>query len=81
IIDAIKAIGPKDKDPLTDPETLAKAVKVGILDAPHLKGNPACSGKLSTRIISGALYAYDNENKRIIPEEERINKILKTLNI
>ncbi|NLY66647.1 MAG: cobalamin B12-binding domain-containing protein [Tissierellia bacterium] len=81
IIDAIKAIGPKDKDPLTDPETLAKAVKVGILDAPHLKGNPACSGKLNTRVISGALYAYDNENKRIIPEEERINNILKTLNI
>jgi len=81
IIDAIKAIGPKDKDPLTDPETLAKAVKVGILDAPHLKGNPACSGKLNTRVISGALYAYDNKNKRIIPEEERINNILKTLNI
>ncbi len=81
IIDAIKAIGPKDKDPLTDPETLAKAVKVGILDAPHLKGNPACSGKLNTRVISGALYAYDNKNKKIIPEEERINNILKTLNI
>jgi len=76
IIDAIKAIGPKDKDPLSDPETLAKAVKIGILDAPHLKGNPACSGKLNTRVISGALYAYDNENKRIITEEERINRIL-----
>ena len=76
IIDAIKAIGPKDKDPLSDPETLAKAVKIGILDAPHLKGNPACSGKLNTRVISGALYPYDNENKRIITEEERINRIL-----
>jgi len=81
IINAIKAIGPKDKDPLTDPETLAKAVKIGILDAPHLKGNPACSGKLNTRVISGALYAYDNENKRIISEEERIDRILSTFKI
>lgn len=81
IIEAIKAIGPKDKDPLTDPETLTKSVKIGILDAPHLKGNPACKGTLTTRVISGALYAYDNENKRIIHEEERINRILNALNI
>lgn len=75
IINAIKSIGSKDVDPLTDPETLAKAVKIGILDAPHLKGNKAAKGKLNTRIISGAMYAYGNENKRIISEEERINAI------
>lgn len=78
IIDAIKAIGPKDVDPLTDPETLDKAVKLGILDAPHLKGNKAAKGSLNTRIISGAMYAYDNKNKRIIKEEERIGKILRS---
>jgi methylmalonyl-CoA mutase cobalamin-binding subunit len=76
IIDAIKSIGPDDKDPLTDPETLTKAVKLGILDAPQLKGNPACSGALNTRVISGALYAYDNDKKEIIPEQERIRRIL-----
>lgn len=76
IIDAIKSIGPDDKDPLTDPETLTKAVKLGILDAPQLKGNPACSGALNTRVISGALYAYDNNKKEIIPEQERIRRIL-----
>ena len=76
IIDAIKSIGPDDKDPLTDPETLTKAVKLGILDAPQLKGNPACSGALNTRVISGALYAYDNNKKEIITEQERIRRIL-----
>lgn len=76
ILDAIKAIGPDDKDPLTDPETLTKAVKLGILDAPQLKGNPACSGALNTRVISGALYAYDNNEKEIITEQERIRRIL-----
>lgn len=81
IIEAIKEIGPKDRDPLADPETLSKAVKLGILDAPHLKGNPACNGTLTTRVISGALYAYDNKNKRIISEEERINRILNSFKI
>ena len=72
IIDAIKSIGPKGVDPLTDPNTLAKAVEIGILDAPHLKGNKAAKGSLTTRVISGAMYAYDNENKRIIREEEEL---------
>ncbi|NMA87199.1 MAG: methionine synthase, partial [Tissierellia bacterium] len=77
IIDAIKSIGPKTRDPLTNPETLARAVEIGILDAPHLKGNKAAKGSLNTRVISGAMYAYDNEEKRIISERERINNILK----
>ena len=79
ILDAIKSIGPDDRDPLTDPETLTKAVKIGILDAPHLKGNPACSGTLNTRVISGALYAYDKDRKKIITEEERMNRILNVI--
>lgn len=76
IIGGIKTIGPKKVDPLTDPETLAKAVEIGILDAPHLKGNTAAKGSLNTRVVSGAMYAYDNENKSIIKEEERIERIL-----
>jgi len=79
ILDAIKSIGPNDRDPLTDPDTLTKAVKLGILDAPHLKGNPACSGTLNTRVISGALYAYDNNKKEIITEQERISRILSSI--
>lgn len=77
IIDAIKAIGPKDRDPLTDPETLAKTVEMGILDAPHLKGNQAAKGSLTTRVVSGAMYAYDNKEKRILKEEERLEAIFK----
>lgn len=78
IIQAIKDIYTGDKDPLTDPENLAKAVKIGILDAPHLIGNEAACGELKTRLISGAMYAYDEDKKEIIPEEERLTKILKT---
>lgn len=81
ILSAIKAIGPDDKDPLIDPETLTKSVEIGILDAPHLKGNSACKGSLNTRIISGALYAYDINNKKIISENERIDNLLEKVKI
>lgn len=76
ILDAIKQLNPDVKDPLADAETIAKAIEIGILDAPHLKGNPAACGKLVTRLVDGALYAYDPEEKCIITEEERIQKIM-----
>ncbi len=76
IIDAIKSLGSKKIDPLIDPDVLVKSVKIGILDAPHLKGNKAAQGTLNTRIVSGAMYAYDKNNKKIISEEERINRIM-----
>ena len=81
IINAIRSLGPNSKDPLADPDVLTKAVKIGILDAPHLKGNKACKGTLNTRVLNGAMYAYDNKNKKVITEEERISKILKEQNI
>lgn len=79
ILDAIKSLNPKAEDPLADPETLTEAVRVGILDAPHLIGSNTARGKLRTRMVSGALYAYDEKNGRIIKEEERINSILKEI--
>lgn len=77
IIEAIKSLSPDKEDPLSDPETLNEAVKIGILDAPHLQGSKIAKGKLKTRLVSGALYAYDEENGKIIGEEERTNKLLK----
>lgn len=75
-LDAIKELNPTAKDPLTDAGTIARAIEMGILDAPHLKGNPAACGKLVTRLVDGALYAYDPEEKRILNEKERIEKIM-----
>jgi methylmalonyl-CoA mutase cobalamin-binding subunit len=42
------------QDPLTDPVTLAKSVKSGILDAPQLKNNPFALGQINTRVINGS---------------------------
>lgn len=76
ILDAIRSLSPDIDDPLTDPDTLVEAVRLGILDAPQLKGSKIAKGELKTRMVSGTLYAYDEENARIIPEEERIEKVL-----
>ncbi|MCL4426421.1 MAG: cobalamin B12-binding domain-containing protein [Firmicutes bacterium] len=59
-------------DPLTHPLVLARAVKIGLLDAPHLVGNPAANGQVVTRIVDGACYAVDPETGRPLPEEERL---------
>lgn len=77
ILEAIKLLSPEVRDPLSNPMTLTKAVEVGILDAPHLKGNPAARGEIKTRLVDGALYAYDTNKGRIIKEEERLENIMK----
>ena len=80
IIEAIEEIGKNSEDPLSDPEVLVEAVRIGILDAPQLKGNRIAKGELTTRMVSGGLYAYDTKEGRIIPERERIDNILKAYN-
>ena len=77
IIASIKSLSPNIEDPLTDPATLAEAVRIGILDAPQLKGNAIAPGGLKTRMVSGGLDAYDEKQGKIIGEKERINILLK----
>jgi hypothetical protein len=52
--------GPGVADPLTDSNTLARAVALGILDAPHLRGSAFARGQVSTRILNGACWAVDS---------------------
>jgi hypothetical protein len=58
-------------DPLVDPATLARAVKLGILDAPQLQNNPFGRGQIRTRIVGGACEAVDPAG-RVISERERL---------
>ena len=76
IIEAIKTLKIDEDDPLTDPRVLTEAIRIGILDAPHLQSSQIAKGQLKTRIVSGALYAYDEKNAKIIGEKERVNEIL-----
>lgn len=76
LIEAIKNFrSEKSADPLTDPKTLALAIKLGILDTPHFKGNPHLYGKISTQLINGAWYAVDNKNGKINSEQKRTELI------
>lgn len=81
ILEAIESLGLDKLDPLSDPDTLVEAVRMGILDAPQLKGSKIAKGQLKTRMVSGALYAYDEEETRIIPERERVENILREYNL
>jgi hypothetical protein len=50
-------------DPFTDPATLARSVRLGILDAPQLKNNPFALGQVETRLVNGACLAVDQHGK------------------
>lgn len=75
-LNAIRNLGSGDEDPLCSPRVLARAIATGILDAPHLKGNPFAAGKLVTRVIDGAIYAVDPGSGRILTEAERLSTSL-----
>lgn len=79
IIEAIRQLGKgKAEDPLADPDVLARAVEIGLLDAPQLKGNPYAPGQVKTRAINGAIVAVD-EGGNILTEKERIRRIFDRL--
>jgi len=69
---AIRELAPATvADPLSDAATLAKAVQVGILDAPQLRNNPFAKGTIQTRILNGACCAV-NEEGQALTEAERL---------
>ena len=65
----------KVKDPWTDPKTIARAIHKGLLDAPHLAGNPYAAGKVCTQVRDGACYAIDPQSGKLLSEKERISRI------
>jgi len=85
ILDAItelgRMMGKSDNDPFTDPAVLAEAIRVGILDAPHLKGNPYAAGKLETRCMEGGIDAWSKKEERRIFEKERLSKYVQLKSI
>ena len=76
-LNAIRALAaPGVPDPLTDPATLARAIAVGILDAPQLRNNPFAPGQVVTRIVDGACVAIDSAGQPL-SETQRINALSK----
>jgi methylmalonyl-CoA mutase cobalamin-binding subunit len=63
-------------DAWIDPEVLAKSVKLGILDAPHLRNNPFAPGQIMTRILNGSCIATNSAGTPL-SEAERLKNLLK----
>jgi len=76
LIEAIESLGNGDGDPLTDPQVLTKAIKIGLLDAPHLAGNPDAAGKVVTAPIDGAIRAIDPQTGQPLSEQQRLACII-----
>jgi hypothetical protein len=75
LLDAIAQLG-SDGDPYTDADVLARAVEIGLLDAPHLRGNTAACGKIVTRMVGGACLAVEPGSGEPIAETERVGRAL-----
>jgi hypothetical protein len=76
IIEKIKNLDKDNKysDPLISPEVISKAIKKGILDAPHLCGVKAAKGTIRTMFFEGKNLTVD-ENYRVISEKVRLSRI------
>jgi len=80
LLNTLKDLYPESYDSWSDPEILSHAIKRGIIDAPHLRGNPSAKGTLETRIIDGKCLAYSRKLGRAISEKERLSELLSTEN-
>lgn len=76
LLNTIKNLYTESKDPWSDPLVLEDIIKRGIIDAPHLRGNPNAKGKLETRIVDGKCIAYSIDLGRTVTEEERLKELL-----
>jgi len=79
LLDAIASLAPRGaSDPWADPVTLERAVRSGLLDAPHLSGHPVARGEVVTRMFDGACLAVDPVTGRPIDERRRVKRLLDT---
>ncbi|MFZ3106703.1 MAG: cobalamin-dependent protein [Candidatus Hydromicrobium sp.] len=76
IIDKIKKLDKdnKYKDPLISPAIISKAIKIGVLDAPHLRGVKAAKGAIRTMFIDGKNLTVDQDYKPV-SEKDRLGRI------
>lgn len=75
IVNSIIKIGQGYEKPLMEPKVISDAVKVGIIDAPCLKGFGDCRGEVKVKIKDGYHVLVD-ENDKILTEKERIRKLI-----
>lgn len=76
LLGAISGLGEGSEEPLVDAAVIAMAIKLGVIDAPHLKGNAYAAGTLQTRAVDGAIRAVDPATREVVGERERLAALL-----
>lgn len=75
LLEGIKRIGCDSADPWADAEVLTKAIQLGVLDAPHFRGNPHLCGQIVTACIDGGWNAIDRETRLPVTERQRLSRL------
>jgi hypothetical protein len=75
LLEGIRRIGIDTADPWQDPNVLTKAIQMGILDAPHFRGNPHLCGKIVTACVDGGWEAIDPDTRKPLSERERLARL------
>jgi len=76
LLDSLDFLGADCDDPKAEPYVIASAIKEGIFDTPHFKGNPFLCGDIITGLVDGAWYAINPSTGDPIDEESRLTDII-----
>lgn len=83
VLGAMQALGRNmgAADPLAEPAVIARAINIGLVDAPHLAGQECALGAVATMPIDGGSQAVDADTGRPISEEDRVSSIMRKTGI
>jgi hypothetical protein len=72
ILEALSQLGRDREDPWADADVLTRAIRHGVLDAPHFRGNPHLCGTIVTACVDGGWEAIDPKTRKPLRERQRL---------
>ena len=75
LLEGIGRLGAGSSDPWADADVIDLAVRKGVLDTPHFRGNPNLCGKIVTANMGGGWEAINPETRKVICETERLSAL------
>jgi hypothetical protein len=75
ILQAVSQFGRDSSDPWADADVLTRAIRHGVLDAPHFRGNPHLCGTIVTACVNGGWEAIDARTRKPLRERDRLRAL------
>lgn len=75
LLGGIRVVGERSEDPWADAGVLTEAVRRGVLDTPHFRGNPHLCGKITTACINGGWEAVAPDTGIAVREADRLREL------